>query len=209
MPDISYRIVFGSACGTIFLFGGSRCGTMRNLTPLRKKTRLPDFPTLLHRPGLTTHFSFRQHNLRTENSGGFVLVFFPKNRLTHFATQKNTSLRLALIAVPTFRPDPRRLTKDSKMFANIANSCNTTAALTSASYISIIQLCFEARNHYHRAESLRSDAQTWQLDMLTAQQFSIMENPSWFLLFMRHFIFIQWCKIKHLVFKSSTSRCLI
>ena len=39
MPDISYRIVFGSACGTIFLFGGSRCGTMRNLTPLRNKLR--------------------------------------------------------------------------------------------------------------------------------------------------------------------------
>ena len=46
MPDISYRIVFGSACGTIFLFGGSRCGTMRNLTPLRKVRKFSaDFRT--------------------------------------------------------------------------------------------------------------------------------------------------------------------
>ena len=43
-------------------------------------------------------------------------------------------LKAGLIAVPTFPPDPRRLTKDLKMFANIAKSCNATAALTSASY---------------------------------------------------------------------------
>ena len=30
-------------------------------------------------------------------------------------------LKAGLIAVPTFPPDPRRLTKDLKMFANIAN----------------------------------------------------------------------------------------
>ena len=37
--------------------------------------------------------------------------------------------------------------------------------------LTAIQACghLVAGNHHHRAESLRSDAQTWQLDMLTAQ----------------------------------------
>ena len=43
-------------------------------------------------------------------------------------------LKAGLIAVPTFPPDPTRLTKDLQMFANIANSCKATAALTSAAY---------------------------------------------------------------------------
>lgn len=43
-------------------------------------------------------------------------------------------LKAGLIAVPTFPPDPRRLNKDLKMFANIADSCKATAALTSAAY---------------------------------------------------------------------------
>lgn len=39
-----------------------------------------------------------------------------------------------MIAVPTYPPDPKRLNKDLRMFASIANSCTASAALTSSQY---------------------------------------------------------------------------
>ena len=61
-----------------------------------------------------------------------VLLVYPPS--LNFIIAFLGCLKAGLIAVPTFPPDPKRLNKDLKMFACVADSCSATAALTSAQY---------------------------------------------------------------------------
>lgn len=64
--------------------------------------------------------------------GDRVLLVYPPS--PDFVVAFLACLKAGLVAVPTYPPDPRKLNKDLKMFANVAASCGATAALTSAAY---------------------------------------------------------------------------
>jgi acyl-CoA synthetase (AMP-forming)/AMP-acid ligase II len=61
-----------------------------------------------------------------------VLLVYPPS--LDFILAFIACLKAALIAVPVFPPDPRRLDKGLAMFDAIATSSGATCALTSASY---------------------------------------------------------------------------